>query len=75
MLGALGAREETWLSVWQREKPCMYVEDLEEVLPVNLTVTKKRYFHGRLLVEMQLFMQLAGFHGKKSNIGDTLSTS
>lgn len=39
----------------------MYVEDLKEVLRVNLTTTEKRYSHGRLRMELQLFMQLAGF--------------
>jgi hypothetical protein len=39
----------------------MYVEDLKEVLRTNLTTTKKRYSHGRLRMEMQLCMQLAGF--------------
>ena len=39
----------------------MYVEDLKEVLRTNLTTTKKRYSHGRLRMELQLFMQIAGF--------------
>jgi len=39
----------------------MYVEDLKEVLRINLTTTEKWYSHGRLCMEIQLFMQLAGF--------------
>ena len=39
----------------------MYVEDLKEVLRTNIHTTKKRYTHGRLRMEIQLFMQLAGF--------------
>ena len=39
----------------------MYVEDLKEVLRTNLTTTKKWYSHGWLRMELQLFMQIAGF--------------
>ena len=39
----------------------MYVEDLKEVLRTNIYTTEKRYSHGRLRMEIQLFMQLAGF--------------
>jgi len=39
----------------------MYVEDLKEVLRTNLTTTKKRYSHGRLRMDLQLFTQIAGF--------------
>lgn len=39
----------------------MYVEDLKEVLRTNICTTEKRYQHGRLRMEIQLFMQLAGF--------------
>jgi hypothetical protein len=39
----------------------MYVEDLKEVLRTNIHTTEKRYAHGRLRMEIQLFMQLAGF--------------
>jgi hypothetical protein len=44
-----------------KEKPCMYVEDQKEVLRTNLTTTEKRYKHGRIRMEIQLFLQLAGF--------------
>jgi hypothetical protein len=44
-----------------REKPCMYSEDLKEVLRTNICTTQKRYSHGRLRMEIQLFLQLAGF--------------
>lgn len=44
-----------------REKPCMYSEDLKGVLRTNIYTTKKRYRHGRLRIEIQLFLQLAGF--------------
>ncbi|KAF1814282.1 hypothetical protein P152DRAFT_465179 [Eremomyces bilateralis CBS 781.70] len=44
-----------------REKPRMYVEDLKEALRTNLCAVKKRYSHGRIRVEMQLFMQIGGF--------------
>ncbi|KAF2455228.1 hypothetical protein BDY21DRAFT_396397 [Lineolata rhizophorae] len=43
-----------------REKPCMYVEDLKEVLRTNLTTTRKRYSYGQLRMQMRIFMQLAG---------------
>ena len=39
----------------------MYVEDLKEVLRTNIYTTERRYAHGRLRMEIQLFMQLAGF--------------
>jgi Protein of unknown function (DUF3435) len=39
----------------------MYVEDLKEVLRTNICTTKKRYSHGRLCMEIQLFLQLGGF--------------
>jgi len=39
----------------------MYVEDFKELLRTNICTTKKRYAHGRLRMEMHLFMQLAGF--------------
>jgi len=39
----------------------MYVEDLKEVLRTNIHTTQKRYAHGRLRMEIHLFMQLAGF--------------
>jgi len=39
----------------------MYVEDLKEVLRTNIYTTERRYSHGRLRMEIQLFMQLAGF--------------
>ncbi|KAL9084485.1 MAG: hypothetical protein Q9165_008058 [Trypethelium subeluteriae] len=44
-----------------REKACMYIEDLTEVLRTNLTTTEKRYQHGRLRIQLQLYLQLAGF--------------
>jgi len=39
----------------------MYVEDTKEVLRTNICTTEKRYSHGRLRMEIQLFIQLAGF--------------
>jgi len=39
----------------------MYVEDLKEVLRTNIYTTQKRYAHGRLRMEIQLFLQIAGF--------------
>jgi Protein of unknown function (DUF3435) len=44
-----------------KEKPCMYVEDLKEVLRTNLCTTKKRFQHGRLRIQNQLYLQLGGF--------------
>jgi hypothetical protein len=44
-----------------KEKPCMYVEDLKEVLRKNLSTTEKRYALGRIRMQMQLFLQLSGF--------------
>ena len=43
------------------EKPCMYVEDLIEVLRTNLMTTEKRYSHGRYRILLQLYLQLGGF--------------
>lgn len=43
----------------------MYVEDLKEVLRTNLSTTEKRYQHGRLRMEIQLFIQLAGFFASR----------
>jgi hypothetical protein len=43
----------------------MYVEDQKEVLRTNLSTTKKRYQHGRLRMEIQLFLQLAGFFASR----------
>ncbi|KAF2679214.1 hypothetical protein K458DRAFT_422443 [Lentithecium fluviatile CBS 122367] len=44
-----------------REKTCMYVEDLGQVLRTNLATTEKKYPHGRCRIQVQLFLQLAGF--------------
>jgi hypothetical protein len=44
-----------------KEKPCMYIEDLKEVLRMNLTTTKKWYKHGRIRMQIQLYSQLGGF--------------
>ncbi len=49
------------LSYQKLEKPCMYVEDLVEVLQTNLITTKKRYTHGRHRVQLHLWLQLACF--------------
>lgn len=43
------------------EKPCIYVEDLTEVLQTNLIITKKRYSHRRHRILLQLYLQLGGF--------------
>jgi hypothetical protein len=50
-----------------REKPCMYHEDLKEVLRTNLTTTEKKFGLGRLRIQLQLFMQLAGFTANRPN--------
>jgi hypothetical protein len=39
----------------------MYVEDQKEVLRTNLSTTQKRYQHGRIRIEIQLYLQLGGF--------------
>lgn len=44
-----------------RDKACMYVEDLTEVLHTNLTTTEKKYTHGRYRLQAQLYLQLGGF--------------
>ncbi|KAI9761350.1 MAG: hypothetical protein M1840_001974 [Geoglossum simile] len=41
----------------------MYVKNLVEYLQTNLTMTKKRYTHGRHHIQLALFCQLAGFSG------------
>jgi hypothetical protein len=49
------------LNAHNKEKPCMYVENLKEVLRANLTTTKKRYKHNRIRMQIQLYLQLTGF--------------
>ncbi|KAJ6199964.1 C2H2 finger domain protein [Bipolaris maydis] len=44
-----------------RDKACMYVEDLAQVLQTNLATTEKRYPHGRYRIQAQLYLQLGGF--------------
>ncbi|CAN9242336.1 unnamed protein product [Alternaria alternata] len=44
-----------------RDKACMYVEDLAQVLQTNLVTTEKRYPHGRYRIQAQLYLQLGGF--------------
>ncbi|KAF2875770.1 hypothetical protein BDV95DRAFT_626203 [Massariosphaeria phaeospora] len=44
-----------------RDKACMYVEDLTQVLETNLRTTEKRYSHGRHRILAQLYLQLGGF--------------
>ncbi|KAF1935777.1 hypothetical protein EJ02DRAFT_460087, partial [Clathrospora elynae] len=41
-----------------RDKACMYVEDLAQVLQTNLVTTKKRYPYGRYRIQAQLYLQL-----------------
>ncbi|KAJ9656079.1 hypothetical protein H2201_008651 [Coniosporium apollinis] len=53
------------LSKKNREKPCMYVEDLAEVVQTNLVTTKKRYSHGRHRMQTGLFLQLGGITGNR----------
>jgi hypothetical protein len=48
-----------------KEKPCMYVEDQKKVLRTNLSTTKKRYQHGRIRMQIQEFLQLAGFFASR----------
>ncbi|KAF2462711.1 uncharacterized protein BDR25DRAFT_123116 [Lindgomyces ingoldianus] len=44
-----------------QDKACMYVEDLNLVLQTNLATTEKRYPHGRCRIQVQLYLQIAGF--------------
>ncbi|KAF2676861.1 hypothetical protein K458DRAFT_379389 [Lentithecium fluviatile CBS 122367] len=44
-----------------RDKACMYVEDLNQVLQTNLATSEKRYPHGRYRIQAQLYLQLGGF--------------
>jgi Protein of unknown function (DUF3435) len=61
MLGAQKAGHEiSPEGAWKR-KTCIYVEDQKEVLRTNLSTTQKRYRHGRLRMEVQLFLQLGDF--------------
>jgi Protein of unknown function (DUF3435) len=43
----------------------MYVEDLKAALRCNLSTTQKRYQLGRIRMQVQLFMQLAGFFASR----------
>lgn len=45
----------------------MYHEDLKEVLRTNLATTEKKFGLGRLRIQLQLFMQLAGFTANRPN--------
>ncbi|KAF1966830.1 hypothetical protein BU23DRAFT_584167 [Bimuria novae-zelandiae CBS 107.79] len=44
-----------------RDKACMYVEDLAQVLETNLVTTKKQYSHGRYWIQTQVYLQLGSF--------------
>ena len=39
----------------------MYIEDQALVLQTNLTITEKRYSHGRCRIQAHLYLQLGGF--------------
>jgi Protein of unknown function (DUF3435) len=43
----------------------MYIEDQKEVLQTNLTTTEKRYSLGRIRMQIQLYLQLAGFFASR----------
>jgi hypothetical protein len=50
-----------------REKPCMNHENPKEVLRTNSTTTKNKFVLGQLCIQLQLFMQLAGFTANLPN--------
>jgi hypothetical protein len=45
----------------QKDKPCMYIEDLKVVLCTNLVTTVKRFRLGRLRIQDQFYYQTGGF--------------
>jgi Protein of unknown function (DUF3435) len=49
------------LSKQGKTKSPMYVDDLKKVLWMNLTTNEQQYPLGRVRMQVQLFLQLAGF--------------
>ncbi|PLN74657.1 hypothetical protein BDW42DRAFT_189660 [Aspergillus taichungensis] len=58
------------LSTKGRDKPPMDVEDLTKVVETTVSMTKKKFGHGRHRIELALFLQLAGLTTNLSLLRD-----